>query len=81
MIENVAKRSLAVSITVVEDGYDATLETDVSGGETYVRREFVAADPGDIVTLAARFGESGDPATFEFSPTGARTTLDRKLPD
>jgi len=70
VIENNGDQSLAVSITVVEDTYDATIETSVSGGETHVRREFVDADAGEIVTLSARLGDSGDPTTFELLPAG-----------
>ena len=70
VIENNGEQSLAVSVTVVEDAYDATIETSVSGGETHVRREFVDADAGEIVTLSARLGDSGDPTTFELLPAG-----------
>ena len=70
VIENNGDRSLAVSLSVVEDAYDATIETSVPAGETQVRREFVDADPGEVVTLSARLGGSGDPATFKLLPAG-----------
>ncbi|WP_135661761.1 hypothetical protein [Halorhabdus rudnickae] len=70
LVENAAERSLAVSVTVAEDEYDASLETTVSGGETHVRRGFVAADAGAVVTLTARLGDRGDPTTFDFLPAG-----------
>lgn len=70
VVENTGETSLAVSITVVEDEYDAEVNATVSAGETLVRREFVTADDGDIVTLAARLGDSGDPTTFQFLPAG-----------
>ena len=70
VVENTIERSLTVSITVVENGYDATLETTMSGGGTRVRREFVSADAGDVITLAARLGDDDDPTAFEFFPAG-----------
>ncbi|WP_275738175.1 hypothetical protein [Halorhabdus sp. SVX81] len=70
VIENTAARSLPVSVTAVEDRYEASLETIVPAGETRVRREFVAAEAGDLVTLAARLGDSGGPYPFEFLPAG-----------
>ncbi|QSG12336.1 hypothetical protein HSBGL_1926 [Halapricum desulfuricans] len=70
VIENNGDQSLAVSITVVKDTYDATIETSVPAGETHVRRDFVDADAGEIVTLSARLGDSGDPTMFELLPTG-----------
>lgn len=70
VIENNGEQSLAVSITVVEDTYDATIETSVPAGETQVRREFVDADAGEIVTLSARLGDRGDSAPFELLPAG-----------
>lgn len=70
IVENTDDTSLAVSITVVEDEYDAEINGTVSGGETLVRREFVTADDGDVVTLAAKLGDSGDATRFQFLPAG-----------
>lgn len=70
VIENAGERTLAVSITVVEDGYDSSLEATVASGETHVSRGFVDADTGEVVTLAARLGDSGEATTFEFLPGG-----------
>jgi hypothetical protein len=70
VVENTSDASLSVSVTVVEDGYDASIETTLSGGETLVEREFVTVDEGAVITLAARIGDSGDPTTFRFLPAG-----------
>jgi len=70
VIENNSHQSLTVSIMIVEDEYDAAIETSVPAGETQVRRKFVDADAGEVITLAARLGDSGDPATFNFFPAG-----------
>ncbi|MFW5956379.1 MAG: hypothetical protein ACOCQY_03140 [Halorhabdus sp.] len=75
VVENAANHSLSVSITVVEDGYDATLETSVAAGETYVHREFVTAEAGDVVTLAARLDDTGEPTTFEILPAGSENNF------
>ncbi|WP_158855384.1 hypothetical protein [Halorhabdus sp. CUG00001] len=73
VIENVANQSVRVSITVLEDDCEAALETTVPGGETQVYREFVAAEAGTVLTLAAHLGDSGSPKTMEFLPAGGET--------
>lgn len=71
VVENAGDASIAVSVWVVEDGVDAAIDATVSGGETLVRREFVTADEGEVVTLAARLGDGGNPTTFRFLPAGS----------
>ncbi|WP_390293438.1 hypothetical protein [Haloarchaeobius litoreus] len=61
---------MRVSIQTKSDQYDAALDAEVAAGETAVRREFVTADRGDIVTLEARLGETGDRLRFQFLPAG-----------
>jgi hypothetical protein len=68
IIENTGETAVTVSVTVSPDEYDSSLETAVSGGETFTEREFVTAERGDIVTLAALLGDEGDPVEFEFLP-------------
>jgi hypothetical protein len=53
------------------DQYNASLDTAVAGGETIVRREFVTAEQGDIVTLEALLGETGESLSFQFLPEGS----------
>jgi hypothetical protein len=59
-----------VSVSTKLDQYDASLDTEVAGGETVVRREFVTADEGDIVTLEAQLGNTGELLRFQFLPAG-----------
>lgn len=70
VIENTAEASFQVAVEVVEEEWPASLRTSVSGGETLVRREFVTASEGDVVTLAAILGGEGEQTTFEFLPAG-----------
>jgi hypothetical protein len=70
VVDNTGGSSLAVSVAVVEDAYDATLERSVDAGESVVRREFVTAEQGAVVTLAARLGDDGSRTEFRFLPGG-----------
>ena len=73
IIENTGSTAVDVSVTVRTDGYDTSLDVSVSGGKTLLRREFVTAEKGDIVTLAALLGNDGDPIEFEFLPAGGES--------
>jgi hypothetical protein len=46
------------------------LGATVSGGETLIRREFVTAEPGDVVTLTALLGSERNRVDFQFLPAG-----------
>lgn len=70
VVENAGESALDISVGVVEEQYSASLDTTVSAGDTDVRREFVTASEGDVVTLSAVLGGDGDPTTFEFLPAG-----------
>jgi hypothetical protein len=70
VVENTGDAPVRVSVNTKLERYDATVDTDVSGGESLVRREFVTANQGDIVTLAAQLGETGDRIRFQFLPAG-----------
>jgi hypothetical protein len=70
VVENTGDNPVHISVNTKLEQYDASLDTEVDGGETIVRREFVTADNGDIVTLEARLGETGDPLRFQFLPAG-----------
>ena len=71
VVENTGDNSILVSVRTKLEQYDASLESHVSGGETVVREEFVSAEQGDIVTLEAVLGETGDPFSFQFLPEGS----------
>jgi hypothetical protein len=70
VVENTGTAPVRVSVETKVAQYNATLDTDVPGGEQIVREEFVTADMGDIVTLEARLGETGDWIRFQFLPAG-----------
>jgi hypothetical protein len=70
VVENTGETAVNVSVTVASEGYDASLGAAVAGGETLVRREFVSAESGDIVTLVARLGSEGEPIEFQYLPAG-----------
>jgi len=70
LVENTGDSSVPVSVQTKLDQYDASLHTEVAAGETTVRRAFVTAEQGDIVTLEARLGETGDRMRFQFLPAG-----------
>lgn len=70
LVENRGETAVNVSVTVTSDGYDASLNASVAGGETLVRREFVTAESGDIVTLAAQLRSEGEPTEFQYLPAG-----------
>ncbi|WP_435075176.1 hypothetical protein [Halorubrum sp. HHNYT27] len=70
VIENIGDRPVRVSVNTKLEQFDAELDTEVAGGETVVRREFVTAESGDIVTLEALLGETGEQISFQFLPAG-----------
>lgn len=71
VVKNTGDNSVRVAVSAKLDQYDASLNTAVAGGETIVREEFVTAQQGDIVTLEAVLGETGDPISFQFLPEGS----------
>ena len=70
LIENTGTTDVTVSVTADPAKHDASLDTSVAGGETLVRREFVSAESGDVVTLTAQLGSDGEPVEFQFLPAG-----------
>lgn len=70
VVENTGDNPVRVSVNTKLDQFDAALDTEVAGGETVVRREFVTAESGDIVTLEALLGETGERIRFQFLPAG-----------
>lgn len=72
-VENTGETAVNVSVAVRSDGYNTSLDSSVSGGETLLRREFVTAERGDVVTLAALLGNEGDSVEFEFLPAGGES--------
>ncbi len=68
-----AETAADVLVTVNSDEYDSSFDSFVPGGETAIREEFVTAESGDIITLAALLGDEGDPVEFEFLPGGGET--------
>jgi hypothetical protein len=71
VVDNSGDGSVRVSVSTKLDQYTASLDTTVPGGETIVRREFVTAEQGDIVTLKALLGETGETLSFQFLPGGS----------
>lgn len=72
VVENTGSRSVTVSVTTKLEQYNASLNIAVPGGETVVRREFVTATQGDIVTLEVQLGETGERLRFQFLPAGSK---------
>ncbi len=70
VVENTGMSSVHVSVSAGPDRGDASLDTNAAGGETLVRREFVTAERGDVVTLTAQLGSEGEPIEFQFLPAG-----------
>ncbi|MFB6111757.1 MAG: hypothetical protein ABEJ35_04385 [Halobacteriaceae archaeon] len=70
VVENTGDDALEVGVSVVEEQYDASLETTVPAGERVVVEEFVTAASGTVVTLAGQVGADGEPVRFEFLPGG-----------
>jgi hypothetical protein len=70
VLENTGNNPVPVSVATKLDQYTASLDTSVAGGETVVRREFVTAEPGKIITLIAQLGQTGDEIRFQFLPAG-----------
>ncbi|WP_229125061.1 hypothetical protein [Halapricum desulfuricans] len=70
VVENTDQAAVDVSVTASPEEYDASLDTTVGDGEILVRREFVTAERGDVVTLAAQLREEGVPIEFQFLPAG-----------
>lgn len=54
MINNSYHSALKIAVKTAHRSLETAVETTVPAGETLLRREFVAAEPGEIVTLAAR---------------------------
>lgn len=71
VVKNTGDNSVPVSVSTKLDQYTASFDTAVAGGETIVRREFVTAERGDIVTLKALLGETGERLSFQFLPDGS----------
>jgi hypothetical protein len=70
VVENTGTSSVQVSVTADPERDNASLNTTVASGETVVRREFVTAGSGDVVTLTATLGSEGEPIEFQFLPAG-----------
>jgi len=70
VVENVGDSPVRVSVNTKLEQFDAELDIKITGGETVVRREFVIAETGDIVTLEALLGETGEQIRFQFLPAG-----------
>ena len=70
IVENTGDNPVRVAVRTKLDQYDAALETAIAGGAVIVRRAFVTAEPGKIVTLEAQLGETGEPISFQFLPAG-----------
>ncbi|WP_228840998.1 hypothetical protein [Halorubrum sp. AJ67] len=70
VVENAGDSPVRVSVDTKLEQFDAQLDVEVAGGETVVRREFVTAETGDIVTLEALLGETGERIRFQFLPAG-----------
>jgi len=71
VLENTGNDPVSVSVATESDQYTASLDTSVAAGETVVRRAFVTAERGDVVTLVARLGQTGDEIPFQFLPAGS----------
>jgi len=71
VVKNTGDNSVPVSVRTKLDKYDGSLDTAVAGGEMIVRREFVSARQGDIITLKALLGETGERLSFQFLPEGS----------
>ncbi|WP_435092770.1 hypothetical protein [Halorubrum sp. N11] len=70
VVENTGDSPVRVSVNTKLEQFDAALDTEIDGDETVVRREFITAEPGDIVTLEALLGETGEQMSFQFLPAG-----------
>jgi hypothetical protein len=70
VLENTGNNAVTVSVETKLEQYDASLDTEVAAGTTVVRREFVTATQGEIVTLVAQLGSTGDEIRFQFLPAG-----------
>lgn len=68
-IYNSYRSEVEIAVTTVNHAPEASVETTVPAGETVIRREFVTAESGEAVTLAASV-DDGDRLTFEFLPAG-----------
>lgn len=70
LVENTGDSSVLVSVQPKLAQYDASLDAGVAPGETAVRRAFVTAERGDVVTFEARLGETGELIRVQFLPAG-----------
>lgn len=69
-IYNSYRSDVEVAVRTVHRSPERAIETTVPASETLIRREFVTADPGEIVTLAARVADN-DRHAFTFLPAGS----------
>ncbi|WP_141212002.1 MULTISPECIES: hypothetical protein [unclassified Halorubrum] len=74
LVENTGNNAVPVSVETKLDQYDASLDIEVAAGTTVARPEFVTANQGEIVTLVAQFGSTGDAIRFQFLPAGGEDT-------
>jgi hypothetical protein len=70
VLKNTGNNAVPVSVETKLDQYDGSLDTEVAAETTVVRREFVTANQGGIVTLVAQLGSTGDEIRFQFLPAG-----------
>lgn len=68
-IYNSYRSDVEIVATTVNHAPEASVETTVPAGESLIRREFVTAESGEAVTLAAHV-DGGDRLTIEFLPAG-----------
>lgn len=74
VVENTGNNPVPVSVETKLEQYDASLDTEVAAETTAVRREFVTANQGAIITLVAQLGSTGDEIRFQFLPAGGEDT-------
>lgn len=74
VVKNIGNNAVPVSVETKLDQYDALFNTEVAAETTVVRREFVTANQGEIITLVAQLGSTGDEIRFQFLPAGGEDT-------
>lgn len=74
VLNNTGNNAVPVSVETKLEQYDGSLDTEVAAGTTVVRREFVTANQGEIVTLVAQLGSTGDEIQFQFLPAGGEAS-------
>lgn len=71
-VYNTTKSAISVTVETAEHSPAAAVEMTVPSGETAIRREFVSASPGTMVTLRARVASfAEDWLSFSFAPGGS----------